>query len=76
MNDLITERLNILNKINSNISNLSYKDLSDLSEELINQFILQEYTPTSEIREFVNVEEMKKADLQLDDLVITKGYYK
>lgn len=75
MNDLITERLNILSKINSNIGDLSYKDISDLSEQLINQFILQEYTPTSEIKEFVNVEEVKKSNLELDDLVITKGYY-
>ena len=30
MNDLITERLNILSKINSNIGDLSYKDISDL----------------------------------------------
>ena len=75
MNDLITERLNILSKINSNIGDLSYKDISDLSEQLINQFILQEYTPTSEIKEFVNVEEVKKSNLELDDLVITKGYF-
>ena len=75
MKDLINERLGLLNTIKSGLNDLTEADLEKLEERLLKQFILDEYVPPKQTKEFSNVSEMKKANLSLNDIAITNGYY-
>ena len=76
MENLIKERLLILNELKSFISTIELTDEENLyvKEKITPHFLYEAYTP-SQGMEVNTVNDLKKLDVQQETIVKTKGYY-